>query len=88
MSRERPKSAAISKAQKGKVFKPVKGGPFGIFENPVCCKISNKLKGGALETKNFRFFLIFEKKTKHENFEQSHSAEIHKRGDSLGFLAL
>ena len=23
-----------------------------------------------------------------QNFEQSHSAEIHKRGDPLGFLAL
>ena len=21
------------------------GGPFGLFENPVCCKISKKLKG-------------------------------------------
>ena len=44
--------------------KNVKGGPFGIFEHPSCCKISkidgennNKISG------------------KNEKFEQSHSAE-------------
>ena len=26
--------------------KIVKGGPFGLFENPVCCKISKKIEGG------------------------------------------
>ena len=43
----------MSKAQKAKrkVFKIVKGGPFGLFESPVCCKISKKLKEGPLETK-------------------------------------
>ena len=36
-------------------FKIVKGGPFGLFENRVLCKISKKLKGGPLETlKKFR----------------------------------
>ena len=30
--------------------KIVKGGPFGLFKNPVCCKISKKLKGDPLET--------------------------------------
>ena len=33
------KVGAISKAQKSKIFKIAKGGPFGLFENPVCCKI-------------------------------------------------
>ena len=40
---------AISKAQKAQVFKIVKGGPFGLVENPVCCKISNKIEGDPLE---------------------------------------
>ena len=31
--------------------KIVKGGPFGLFENPVCCKIFKKLEGDPLETK-------------------------------------
>ena len=43
--------------------------------------------GDPLETKN-RILFNFRKKTKNENFEQSHSAEIHKKGDPLGFLAL
>ena len=30
------------------------GGHFGFFENPVCCKISNKLKGGHFEGKKIR----------------------------------
>ena len=30
----------------------LKGGPFGIFKHPICCKISKKLKGGPLEKKN------------------------------------
>ena len=34
------------------------------------------------------FYLLMKKKTKNENFEQSHSAEIHKRGDPSGFLKL
>ena len=30
-----------------------KGGPFGIFKHPFCCKISKKLKGGPFgENKN------------------------------------
>ena len=37
--------------KKRKVFKIVKGGPFGLFERPVCCKISKKIGGGPLETK-------------------------------------
>ena len=43
--RERLKLALYLKLKKRKVFKPVKGGRFGLFENPVCCKISNKMKG-------------------------------------------
>ena len=38
-----------------------------------------------MKTKNFRFFLNFRNKKKNENFEQSHSAEIHKRGDHWAF---
>ena len=26
----------------------LKGGPFGIFKHPICCKISKKLKGDPL----------------------------------------
>ena len=49
------KVGAISKAKKRKVFKIVKGGPFGLFEDPVCCKISKKIEGDPLETlKNFQ----------------------------------
>ena len=86
--RERLKSALYLRLKKRKVFKSVKGGPFGLFENPVCCTISNKLKGDPLKTKTFSIFFNFRKKAKNENFEQSHSAEIHKRGDPLGFLPL
>ena len=56
------KVGAISKAQRAQFLKPVKGGPFGLFENPVCCKISNKLKGDPLETKKFEFSFNFQKK--------------------------
>ena len=58
------KVGAISKRA---VFKPVKVGIFGFFENPVCCKISNKLKEGPFADKKNSNFLIFEKKTKNEN---------------------
>ena len=30
----------------------LKGGPFGIFKNPICCKGSKKLKEDPLERKN------------------------------------
>ena len=85
--RERLKSALYLRLKK-RSFKPVEGGPFELFENPVCCKISNKLKGGSFEDKKISIFFDFRNKTKNENFEQSHSAKIHKRGDPLGFLAL
>ena len=49
--RERLKSALYLRLKKRKVFKPVKGGPFGLFKNPVCCKIPNKLKVGPFEGK-------------------------------------
>ena len=49
----------------------LKGGPFGIFKHPICCKISKKLKGDPLERKKIR--------------KKSHSAEKTKRGDPLGF---
>ena len=50
--RERLKSALYLSLKK--VFKIVKGRPFGLFENPVCCKISKNLKGDALETKKMK----------------------------------
>ena len=41
--RERLKSAPYPRLKKRKVFKIVQGGGlFGLFENPVCCKISKK----------------------------------------------
>ena len=65
-----------------RVFKIVKGKnciPFGLFENPVCCKISKKMKGPFGDIKIFRKLKIL---------KQSHSAEILERGDPLGFLKL
>ena len=58
--------------------KIVKGGPFRLFENQFCCKISETLKGDPLET-----IKIFEKKIKNENFEKFHNAENCKRGTVL-----
>ena len=66
--RERPKSAL----KKRKVFKIVKRGPFRLFENPVCCKISKKMKETLWRySKNTKFLLkkFLKKKTKNENFE-------------------
>ena len=41
----------------------VKGGPFRLLENSVCCKISKKMKGDPLETsKNFLKNLTVQKK--------------------------
>ena len=68
-------SRRFIKGSKSAVFKPVKGGPFELFEHPVCCKISNKLKGVSFED---RMFFNFRNKTKNGNFEQSHSAQIQK----------
>ena len=40
----------------------LKGGPFGIFKHPICCKISKKLKGGPFgEEKNRKKSLNAEK---------------------------
>ena len=52
--------------------KTVKGDPLRLYDIH-CCKISKKLKGDSLEPlQKFR-------KTKNENFEQSHSAEKFER---------
>ena len=54
-----------------------KGGPFGLFETSVCCKISKNLEGGPFGDKR-----KFEKK--------SHSAEKIQRGDPVipsGFVS-
>ena len=40
--RERLKSAPYLRLKKRKFFKIVKGGPFGLFVNLVCCKMSKK----------------------------------------------
>ena len=51
-------------------------GRFGLFESPVYCKISKKLKGDPLETiKNFQ------KKT-NENFEKV-SVPENSKGETL-----
>ena len=52
--------------------KIVNGGPFGLFENRLCCK---KLKGT----------LWTHYKNENVNFQQSHSVEKFKR-DPLGFI--
>ena len=46
--RERPKSALYLGLE------IVKGGPFGLCETPVGCKIGKKLKGDPWESLNFR----------------------------------
>ena len=49
--------------------------PLGLFENPVCCKISKKLKGGPFGDKKF---------------EKSNNAEKIQREDpivSSGFVS-
>ena len=39
--------------KKSHVAEKLKGGPYGIFKHPFCCKISKKLKGGPFgEKKN------------------------------------
>ena len=71
-----------------RVPKTREGGPFGLFETSVCCKISKNLKGGPFgDKKNLKIFWKKFKKTKKENFE-SLSAEKLERGDPLGFLKL
>ena len=78
------KVGAISKAQKSAIFlNLLKGGPFRLFENPVCCKISKKLRGDPLETfkkyKNF-FGNIFEKKrTRRERLKSALYLRLKKR---------
>ena len=34
--------------KKSRNAEKLKEGPFGIFKHPICCKISKKLKGGAI----------------------------------------
>ena len=64
--RERLKSALSLKLRK-RSFYIVKGGPFGLFENPVCCKKIEKIEGDPLETL--------------KKFETSHRAK--RGGESL-----
>ena len=37
--RERLKSAPYLRLKKLKLFEIAKGGPFGFFENPICCGV-------------------------------------------------
>ena len=53
------KVGTISEAQEAQRIEIVLGGLFGLFENPVSCKISKnlnikKMKGYPLETEKFR----------------------------------
>ena len=48
-SRERPKSAIYLILKKREVFKIVKRGPFGLFEDPVCGKIG-QIEGMSIRT--------------------------------------
>ena len=57
--------------------KTAKGGHFEIFWTSILLQNFKKLKR---DLKNFQ------KKTKNENFQQSHSAEITDRRDPLGFF--
>ena len=59
--------------------KTVKGGPLRFFNNHSVAKFQ-KMKGNPLKSLKF-----FRKKTKNENFEQSHSAENSEKRDTLGF---
>ena len=61
--------------------KIVEGGkePFGLFENPVCFKISKKKSGP------FRDIQTFSRKNK-RNFEHSDSAKNFQMVDPLGFF--
>ena len=57
-------------------------GHFGLFESPVCCKISKKMKDPLETIKHFR------KKTKNENFEKVSQCRKIQKGRPLGFLRL
>ena len=71
------------------VPKTREGGPFGLFETSVCCKISKNLKGDRLATKEkFENFLKKIQKNEKWEFWKSHSAEKLERGGPLGFLKL
>ena len=62
-------SALYLRLKQRKVFKIVKGGPFGLFETSVCCQMSKNLKAGPFgETKIF---------------EKSHSAQKNEKGYPL-----
>ena len=87
--RERLKSVLYLKLKKRKVSKTVKGGTLRAFLKIQFVAKYQKIEGGTLwRQKNFEYFFEIFEKNKNENFEQSHSAEILKREDPLGFLAL
>ena len=52
--RERLKSALYLRLKKRKAFKIAKGGPFGLFETSVGCKISKNLKEGHFADKKIQ----------------------------------
>ena len=70
------------------VPKTREGGPFGLFETSVCCKISKNLKGDRLATKEkFEFLKKIQKKRKMRILKVSQCRKTRK-GDPLGFLKL
>ena len=59
----------------------LKGGPFGIFKHPFCCKISKKLKGDPLERKKLEKSLTMPKNWKGDplGFFNIHSVAKHQK---------
>ena len=84
--RERLKSAPYPRLKKRKVFKIVEGRLFGLFENPVCCKISKKQRSDLSETlKNFEFSK-FSKKKRKMRILNSLIVPKNVKGGHLGFF--
>ena len=75
-SRERPKSAPYLR------LKIVKSGTLRALWNSSWLQNMKKIEGGTL----WGLEKIYKKSVKNEIFEQCHSAEKCKRGDSLGIL--
>ena len=82
--RERLRWALYLRLKKRKVFEIVKGDPFDFLKIQLVANYQKKLKRG----RPFGRQKKSKKKRKVRILKQSHSAEILKRGDPLGFLAL
>ena len=67
----------------------LKGGPFGIFKHPFCCKISKKLKGDPLERTKFRKRVSQCRKTERRDplgFFNIHSVAKHQKIEEGNFF--